>query len=169
MSAPIELEVVGVPAPQGSKTRFGKVMVDGTSKAGREKLAAWRDAVRAKARQWVEANEASPLAEPLEVSIEFRFAPTKSNPHRHHHQTTPDIDKLVRSTFDSLKLGGLIADDALICTVIATKRYAHPESPLGRTVGATIRVASLGSVEAAHVARSKAVAAEARRAAKAVS
>lgn len=157
----IRLVVVGVPAPQGSKTRTKWGMIEAGSQTGRAKLSAWRDAVRAKAREWVEENSASPLAEPVEVAVVFRFAPTKSDPHRTRHQTKPDIDKILRATFDALKLGGLIADDALIFQVTATKLYAVP----GETIGATITIWPHGHLEALARARRKAEAATARKAA----
>ena len=35
--------------------------------------------------------------------------------------TAPDLDKLIRSTGDALTTSGLIRDDALICSVHASK------------------------------------------------
>jgi Holliday junction resolvase RusA-like endonuclease len=140
----IRLEVVGVPAPQGSKTRMPNgAMVDGSSPAGRASLAAWRKAVADAAREWLRLHPQPPFDEPLKIKIAFRFAPVKSDPYRTLHATTPDLDKAIRSTFDALKHGGLIADDARICTLVADKRYAGE----GESVGASIEVVPLGGME----------------------
>lgn len=141
---PIELTVIGVPAPQGSKTRMpGGVMLDGTSKTGRAKLAEWRRAVADQARNHLEHTPGPPLAEPLKITIEFTFPPTKSDPHRHWHCTTPDIDKIVRATFDALTHSGLVADDRYFSHLTARKSFT-----LIRPPGATITIESLAESEA---------------------
>ena len=38
-----------------------------------------------------------------------------------HKTTAPDLDKLLRAVGDSLQAGGLIADDAAIASITATK------------------------------------------------
>jgi Holliday junction resolvase RusA-like endonuclease len=49
----------------------------------------------------------------------------------------PDLDKLIRTVGDALKVGGLIADDARICRLTADKRDV-----VGWT-GATIAIGQL--------------------------
>ncbi len=46
----------------------------------------------------------------------------------------PDLDKLIRSTCDGLKTGGLFTDDALIVEIRASKYYAD-NNAIGCTVG----------------------------------
>lgn len=132
-----ELEVVGLPAPKGSKTGFynkalGRVViVEGKSGPGRKAVAAWQDAVCDRARSFIEAHPQPPLTGPLAVTLMFRFPPVKSDPYRFFHSTKPDLDKLVRATFDAMKLGGLIADDASICKLTTSKRYINGAETAG--------------------------------------
>jgi len=111
-------EVLGVPAPQGSKTVMpGGIMVDGTSTTGRAKHKAWRSAVADVARC---AAGDEPYDGALQVSISFRLPMPASRPAKVRtvgiwpKSTKPDIDKLIRSTLDGLTDGGLIVDDARI-------------------------------------------------------
>lgn len=138
-----ELHVVGIPAPQGSKTRMPNgAMVEGSSTTGRAATAEWRRAVADAARQFVQSHNASPMDGPLAVTIHFWFALPKSDPHRVRHTTKPDIDKLERATLDALKAGGLIADDARIYQVVKAKLYARD-----RAVGADILVVNHTAAE----------------------
>lgn len=123
----VSFEVLGVPAPQGSKTRMPNgAMLDGGSKVARERHRAWRTAVAEIAQ--VVAHDEGMLDGALSIHIEFRFpmpkSRTKADTYRgwRFKSTTPDIDKILRNTFDGLKDGGLIRDDALICQVAASKR-----------------------------------------------
>lgn len=128
----IYFEVVGTPAPQGSKTRMPNgAMLDGRSKGAREGHANWRSAVASAARTaaLVVANNDhdTPLLGPMALTIEFRFPMPKSRSRaikdhgRNPKTSAPDLDKLIRSTGDALKEGGLIFDDALLVAVFATK------------------------------------------------
>lgn len=145
----ITLTVIGIPASQGSKNAYvnkhtGRaVIVDGTSKTARTKLAEWRRAVADAAREWLTANPQQPLAEPLHVTISFRFPATASDPYRYWHCVTPDASKVLRSTEDALVDGGLLQDDRWICKLVVTKRFVWAdESP-----GCTIEVVSLAGEE----------------------
>lgn len=114
-------EVLGVPAPQGSKTRMPNgAMLDGKSAGARAKHKAWRTAVADMARELAE-DEAHDGQ--LCLSIVFRFPMPASRPKRVQalgrwpHTVKPDIDKVVRSTLDGLAVksgGGLIRDDARV-------------------------------------------------------
>jgi len=55
----------------------------------------------------------------------------------------PDIDKLLRSTFDALGEAGVWGDDSQVTDVHASKMYANPYEP----IGATIRVSGVEQVE----------------------
>lgn len=119
-----EFEVLGVPAPQGSKTRMPNgAMLEGGSATGRRKQKAWRHAVSAVARDL--AGE-RPYDGALQLVVEFRMPMPRSRPAAARragtwpHIVKPDIDKLLRSTLDGLTDGGLIADDARVCAVAMT-------------------------------------------------
>lgn len=114
-------EVIGVPAPQGSKTaiKMGNraQVIEGGSKAGRAKHKAWRTAVAEAAR---ELAPDLPFDGPLSLHVSFRLPMPASRPAavqragRWPHSVKPDKDKLLRSTLDGLTDGGLIRDDARV-------------------------------------------------------
>lgn len=111
-------EVLGVPAPQGSKSRMPNGMViEGSSKTGRAKHKAWRAAVADVAR---DVAEERPHDGPLAVDITFRMPMPASRPKRMRTAgrwpctVKPDIDKVVRTTLDALADGGLIAGDSRV-------------------------------------------------------
>jgi Holliday junction resolvase RusA-like endonuclease len=111
-------EILGVPAPQGSKTKMPNGgMVEGSSTTGRAKHKAWRDAVKATA---LDIAESEPYDCPLQVMISFRMPMPKSRPAvarkvgKWPHAVKPDIDKLVRCTLDGLADGKLIVDDSRV-------------------------------------------------------
>lgn len=114
-------EVIGLPAPQGSKRHVGNGIMRESSK----NLAPWRDAVAHAARDI--AGDSLPLAGPLRLVVHFRFPMPKSRRAAVRaagwapKTSAPDLDKLVRSTGDALKAGGLIGDDALFAEITATK------------------------------------------------
>lgn len=131
----VEFRVYGTPAPQGSKTAFvrgGKaVVVDGSSKSGREKLSSWRAEV---AREAHNERPDELLEGPLAVTINFFMPKPKSAPKdKAYCDKKPDIDKLVRATFDSMT-GVIYRDDSQIVNVYATKYYATPDEPAGAKV-----------------------------------
>lgn len=122
----ISFNVVGTPAPQGSKSYRGQ------SKAGRAILtessklvAPWRQDVVAAAQQ---AYQGDPLDGPLEVTLIFDLRMPASRPKRLRESgwcwstTKPDLDKIVRATLDALVTAGIIVDDARVCSLIAQKR-----------------------------------------------
>lgn len=115
----MKFDVVGLPSPQGSKTRMPNgAMLDGKSPEAREKHASWRTAVADAARTaW---NGQPPIDGPVCVALTFRLPMPKSRPAATRnrgiawHTVKPDVDKLVRSTLDSLTAAGVITDDARI-------------------------------------------------------
>lgn len=113
--------VFGVPAPQGSKRAFvrnGRAIL--TESAGAAHLA-WRSAVAETChRDWTGR---APLDGPLQVTIKFSMPRPKTAKNRTWHDRRPDIDKLVRSTLDGITDAGVIADDARIAKLQATKFY----------------------------------------------
>lgn len=131
----IEFRVYGTPAPQGSKTAFVRggraVVVDGSSTTGRQKLSSWRAEV---AREAANIASGELLEGPIGVEINFVMPKPKSAPKgKIFCDKKPDIDKLIRSTFDSMT-GVLYKDDAQVVNVKATKTYVSPEEPAGARV-----------------------------------
>lgn len=120
----VEFEVVGSPAAQGSKRHVGNgVMVE----MGKNHKP-WRATVAQAARDIAAHDDvAAPLDGPLQLVVQFRFPMPKSRPAPVRaaglglKTTAPDLDKLVRSIGDALGEGGLITDDARICSVHASK------------------------------------------------
>jgi crossover junction endodeoxyribonuclease RusA len=132
-------QVLGVPAPQGSKTVFNGHVVEGGSTTGRAKHRAWRSAV-AEAAHTVH-NGAPAYDGPLSVSIKFVLPRPTGAPKKARWQSKrPDLDKLIRATLDGLTDAGMIVDDARIACLTATKTLAFPEQPW---TGATVTVQHL--------------------------
>jgi Holliday junction resolvase RusA-like endonuclease len=136
----IELNVVGVPAPQGSKTAFafidkrsGKpravVTEGGQGSKGKEKHRTWRAAVADAARGYVAAHPAACLSGATAITIHFRFSPIASDRFRTRHTTKPDLDKLARSVLDALVDGGILVNDSTVWSLKADKLYVYDEPP----------------------------------------
>lgn len=129
MMQPISFYVLGLPAPQGSKTavvRGGRaILLEGATPNQRAKHFQWRQAVASAAHEAVADTE--PMIVAAAVTVVFRFPiPVSRTKHERAFgwlwkKSAPDLDKLLRSTFDGLTDGGLIADDRLIVSVVATK------------------------------------------------
>lgn len=125
----ITFEVLGLPAPQGSKTRMPNgALVEGSSTTGRAKTKAWRTSVAEAARHIAaHPDVTAPLDGPLALDVLFRLPMPASRPKRLRvagigwHTTKPDVSKLLRATEDALTDAGLIRDDARICTVAIDK------------------------------------------------
>lgn len=108
----------GEPAPQGSKNGFvknGRVVMVESSK----KVKPWRNAVELATR----AQVSEPMTKPVEIALVFHL-PRPKTVNRKWPAVKPDLDKLVRSTFDGLTTGGLYTDDALVIALSASKQYA---------------------------------------------
>ena len=135
------LRVNGVPVPQGSKTAFrhsktGRVVMVDANK----NLADWRALVTARARSaWGVDREA------LDVNVTASMVFYLPRPKSHYGTgrnagvlkdsaplvpgVKPDLDKLIRSIFDSLTGAGVWRDDALCWGVSAYKQYADATVP----------------------------------------
>lgn len=127
----IAFDIVGLPAPQGNKTAFAvngdARMVEGKG-AGRQRYKDWRTTVGQTAHDVaIERLPDGPLDGPLSLSVEFWFPMPASRPKKIRDAglapktTAPDLDKLVRALGDGLTAGGLIANDARIVHLVATK------------------------------------------------
>lgn len=127
----VDLRVLGVPAPQGSKTRMPNgAMVEGSSAVGRAKHRAWRSAVAEAAVGKLD----EPLDGPLQLVAEFLLPRPAGRKRDVWADRKPDLDKLIRNTVDGLTDAGLIRDDARIVYLSASKRLADTWT------GVTLRV-----------------------------
>jgi Holliday junction resolvase RusA-like endonuclease len=134
------LTVLGVPAPQGSKTavtRGGRAFViEGGSSTGRAIHKAWRQAVAGEALEC--ANRDGPFDPdvPVGVALLFVMPKPKSRPKKARWaDRKPDLDKLIRSTLDGLADGGLVAHDSRVVKLDASKVYQQEGGPTGVVVG----------------------------------
>lgn len=122
-----QFEVIGLPAPQGSKSAVtigGKArIIEGKTTAQRAKHKAWRNDVAQTARDLTTHPDPTIRVDqytgPTEMTIQFWMPRPKSRPKKHHgwHTTRPDKDKLLRATLDGLVQGGILADDSLVCVI----------------------------------------------------
>ena len=134
----VDLRILGVPAPQGSKSALpnGR-MIEGSSATGRAKHRAWRTAVAEAAAHAMVGRDA-PLDGPLQLVADFRLPrPASARKGKVWADRKPDLDKILRSTLDGLTDGGLIADDARVVYVSASKALADVSDPW---TGAIIRL-----------------------------
>lgn len=118
--------VLGVPVPQGSmrafmpkRARFPVVTSDN------QRTKPWKSSVSAAAFEAKGGEDASAIAEPVEVAIVFYLPRPKSAPKRvTQPQTKPDLDKLVRAILDACTDAGVWVDDAQVVTLLARKTFA---------------------------------------------
>jgi crossover junction endodeoxyribonuclease RusA len=162
----IEIIVLGTPAPQGSKRGFAvKAKGAYTGKVAQvessAKVKPWRMAVKYAAMEALPTRDGSAiLTGAVTLEVEFRLRRPKGHYGTGHNAGLlkssapwfpagrPDLDKLLRSTFDALGEAGVWRDDAQVVTVRGAKVYAADYEP----TGATIYVTSLVNVVAAAVA-----------------
>lgn len=121
----VTFEILGVPSPQGSKTRMPNgAVIEGSSTSGRAKQKSWRAAVVEAAR---DCADTTPHDGPLQLTVEFRMPMPASRSKTIRTagiwpcSVKPDIDKVIRGLLDGLTAGGLIRDDARIFAIEATK------------------------------------------------
>jgi Holliday junction resolvase RusA-like endonuclease len=140
MTLPVILELVidvlGIPAPQGSKAykglRNGKPILAESSK----KVKPWRDAVERHARAAIALAHWQPLDGPIELVVTF-LMPRGKTITRDWPTTYPDSSKLIRSTEDALVRAGVLVDDARIVHHDVWKQYTTGEP------GARVKVRSI--------------------------
>lgn len=125
------IDVVGIPAPQGSKKSIGNNRFVETSK----KLPAWRKAVKEAALKVLETEQK--IEGPVWLELDF-FVPrpkTVSVEQRPWPITPPDSSKLLRAVEDSLTDAGVWVDDSYVVDVHVREFYADCREP-----GCAIRV-----------------------------
>lgn len=129
----ITFSVDGTPAPKGSKIRTRYGMRESSKRVG-----PWAESVRLAAiAAGDEAGLFGTLEPPYRVDVWFYIArPKKTAAKFPVAPTVGDLDKLLRSTLDALKAGGLLEDDRFVVKAFATKQWAGVDD----TPGAVIRV-----------------------------
>lgn len=125
----IAFDVIGAPAPQGSKRHVGGGRMIESSK----KVRPWRQDVKAAAIEALYARGSlHPLQGPLRLVVVFTVVKPLSAPKRRRTWPCkkPDVDKLLRSTMDALTDAGLWRDDGQVIDVRAVKAFPgeHPEA-----------------------------------------
>jgi Holliday junction resolvase RusA-like endonuclease len=130
---PFTVDVIGHPAPQGSKRHVGNgIMVESS---GRVKP--WREDVVNAVTRAVLAGMIPPQTDAVAVDVTFALRRPASAKRRPHPHTRPDLDKLLRSTLDALTTSGVILDDARVVEITARKVYAPDGAPTGATITIT--------------------------------
>jgi Holliday junction resolvase RusA-like endonuclease len=133
----LSFTVIGLPAPQGSKRHVGRGVLIESSK----KVKPWREDVRAAAL----AAGAAALTGPIHVTVTFTLPrPTSAPKSRRWPDRRPDLDKLVRSTFDALTSAGVYGDDAQVTNLNAAKTYPNTGPDALDRPGAIIHITPLG-------------------------
>jgi Holliday junction resolvase RusA-like endonuclease len=137
--ADLSFFVAGVPVPQGSKSAFVRggraVIIEGASKAQRDRHAAWRADVTLGAARAHQGR--AQLLGPLSVELEFFLPLPKSDAYRWAHVSAPDLDKLIRNVLDALTNSAVIRDDSQVFALTASKHYAHYPNMAGVFVAVT--------------------------------
>ena len=119
----VEIRVIGLPAPQGSKRLVGRTRTGrGILVESSANVKPWREAVKWAARE--ELGGAC-VHGPVDVSMVFTLPKPKSAPktRRTWPDKRPDADKLARSTADALVEAGAIEDDARIIRLRVEKVF----------------------------------------------
>lgn len=139
----VTFDVVGLAAPQGSKRHVGGGRMVESSK----KVKPWRAAVEAAGMQVSRGC----MTGPVELLATFYLPRPKGHLGTGRNTGTvrpsaprfpavvPDLDKLLRSTFDGITSSGIWGDDAQVVRVLAAKAYADN----GRDPGARITIRSI--------------------------
>lgn len=125
----LTVSVDGRPAPQGSKNTGAH----GQMREASPYLATWRAAVKRAVYEVYRTGGVAPAALPLlrgpvAVSVTFRLDPAR------RVDAAPDLDKLLRSTWDALTAARVWEDDGRAVSVAASKRHALDGEPAGADI-----------------------------------
>lgn len=129
----LRLVVRGEPAPKGSMKcvgRGGRHQLVPDDKTGR--LKPWVERLTAAARSGADRLQGSvaPAQQPVGVQATFYVTRPASSRRPMPSVRGADLDKLARALLDALQSGGVVVDDAQVCDLWLSKRYAdaaHPE------------------------------------------
>lgn len=130
----IILEVLGNPAPQGSKRVFNGRVVE----AAGQKLKVWRKAIADACLPFIDQNI---WLGPIRLEVDFYLARPKTvkQNKRPLPIVPPDLDKLIRAVGDGIGQSEMIwGDDSQIVELSGSKSYADDRDP-----GAIIRIIQL--------------------------
>ena len=147
------LTILGLPAPQGSKSFKGMVIGKRGQQIPRlvessKKLPKWRARVAKQAAMLWQGRE--PLDRAVVVSMTFTIPKPTSAPktRRTWPDRKPDASKLARAVEDSLTDAGVLADDARIVDLIASKRYPGEGLNALDVPGVLVRIFDAATFEA---------------------
>jgi crossover junction endodeoxyribonuclease RusA len=134
MTGRLLVEVLGSPAPQGSKKHVGNGILVESSKA----LQPWRDAVAYAVHLAAVTARWTPLDEATSVFIQFYVPRPPSAPKKRiKPDRAPDLDKLARSTLDGIVTGRAVTNDARIVQLHLEEDYCEPAQPSGARIEIT--------------------------------
>lgn len=114
-------EVLGVPAPKGSRTFLGR----GASRESSEKCKPWVEAVAAIAR--IHRPAGRTLEPPYRVELGFSL-PEPQRPKWGWPTRDGDLDKLVRAVLDGLVQGQLLLDDRHVTYIGTEKNFGEAKA-----------------------------------------
>lgn len=130
--------VAGVPAPQGSKNFLGTFKgkdgrTHGIMGESSKKVKPWRADVRSALIDADGKPKVSFGDSPIVADLVFIMTRPKSTPKKKTPAAIrkPDLDKLIRSTFDAISSAGVWADDSRVIGVVASKMIAGMDEPTG--------------------------------------
>jgi Holliday junction resolvase RusA-like endonuclease len=134
------ITVFGSPAPQGSKRFVGMKNGRGMMVESSKAVKPWREAV-----VWAARESGIKVAGAVTVAVIFTVPKPASAPKRRttYPDRKPDIDKLIRSTFDALKTAGTIEDDARVIHLAASKVFPGEHPDALDVPGAVIRISGV--------------------------
>ena len=146
----VEIRVIGLPAPQGSKRLIGHTKLGrGILVESSAKVKPWREAVKYAALELFRPG-ACPcegcIRGPVDVEMIFTLPKPKSAPktRRTWPDKKPDLSKLVRSTEDALTDAGVWEDDARVVRCVAAKVFPGEHPDALSVPGAVIRIRESG-------------------------
>lgn len=148
----LEIEVIGTPAPQGSKSFKGMfrskktgAMIPIMVESSHQRVTTWREAVKhaSLAVMGRDSHTVPAVAGPVHFHIVFTLARPKSAKKNARPDKKPDLSKLIRCSEDALTDAGAWEDDARVVTMVAKKLYVGDEDAL-QVPGAVIRIKGAG-------------------------
>lgn len=124
-------KVSGQPIPQGSKTATvinGRAVMFDANK----KLKAWREIVAKTIAEQMKRTEFTGFERDQALIVHLWFELERPKTVKRKHVTVkPDLDKLIRSVFDSATTAGLWSGDEQVIRVVGSKSYSDSPGVTG--------------------------------------